>query len=207
MQPSRRRRHTLVAASLVAVVAGMAGLSFAAVPLYRLFCQVTGYGGTTQEAKTAPGKVGERVITVQFNADVSPALPWRFRPVQRRVSTAVGERALVYYRAENLSHKPLTGTATFNVTPHKAGVYFSKIECFCFTEQHLGAGESADMPVSFFIDPKIVGDPNLDDVNTITLSYTFFPAKGASAEQAPRRSARGRAEGVETVNRRSVPVN
>lgn len=207
MQPSRCRRHALVAISLTAVVAAMAGLSFAAVPLYRLFCQVTGYGGTTQEVKAAPGKVGDRVIAIEFNADVSPALPWRFRPVQRRVSPAVGERALVYYRAENLSDKALTGTATFNVTPHKAGVYFDKIECFCFTEQHLGAGESADLPVSFFIDPKIVGDPNLDDVNTITLSYTFFPVRGATGGKAPRRSARDPAKGAEVIDGRSVPAN
>lgn len=207
MQPSRCRRHALVAISLTAVVAAMAGLSFAAVPLYRLFCQVTGYGGTTQEVKAAPGKVGDRVIAIEFNADVSPALPWRFRPVQRRVSPAVGERALVYYRAENLSDKALTGTATFNVTPHKAGVYFDKIECFCFTEQHLGAGESADLPVSFFIDPKIVGDPNLDDVNTITLSYTFFPVRSATGGKAPRRSARDPAKGAQVIDGRGVPAN
>ena len=207
MQPPRRRRHTLVAVSLIAVVAGMAGLSFAAVPLYRLFCQVTGYGGTTQAAKAAPGKVGERVITVQFNADVSPALPWRFRPAQRQVSIAVGERALAYYRADNLSDKPITGVATFNVTPYKAGVYFNKIECFCFTEQHLGAGESAAMPVSFFIEPKIVNDRNRDDVNTITLSYTLFPAKGTSGGKTSRGRARDPAKGVEIVDGRRVPVN
>ncbi len=183
MEPQRRRRNTFVSVGLIAVVVGMTGLSFAAVPLYRLFCQVTGFGGTTQSALAAPGAVGERVITVQFNADVSPALPWRFRPVQGKVKVRVGERSLARYRAENLSDTPLTGVTTFNVTPYKAGVYFNKIECFCFTEQSLAAGESVEMPVTFFIDPEIVDDRNLDDVTTITLSYTFFRAKFAGAKR------------------------
>ena len=179
MAKHRRRRNTLVSVGLIAVVVGMTGLSFAAVPLYRLFCQVTGFGGTTQSAPAAPGAVGRRVITVQFNADVSPALPWRFQPVQRKVELRVGERSLAHYRAENLSNTPLTGVTTFNVTPFKAGVYFKKIECFCFTEQRLAPRESVEMPVTFFIDPGIVNDRNLDDVTVITLSYTFFRAKYA----------------------------
>jgi cytochrome c oxidase assembly protein subunit 11 len=208
MGPHRRRRNTFVVVGLVAVVVGMAGLSFAAVPLYRLFCQVTGFGGTTQSALAAPGAVGERVITVQFNADVSPALPWRFQPVQRKVKVRVGARSLARYRAENLSDTPLTGVTTFNVTPYKAGVYFKKIECFCFTEQSLAAGESVEMPVTFFIDPEIVNDRNLDDVTIITLSYTFFRAKNAGEKRAASEGAgeTGRQVGYGDENERSGTV-
>ena len=152
----------------------MTGLAFASVPLYRLFCQVTGYGGTTQVAEKAPDEVAERLITVRFNADVNPKLPWNFRPLERAVTLRVGEPGLAFYRAVNLTDRPVSGTATFNVTPLKAGQYFNKTQCFCFDEQRLEAGEAVEMGVSFFIDPAILEDRNLDDVTTVTLSYTFF---------------------------------
>jgi cytochrome c oxidase assembly protein subunit 11 len=170
-----RRRNATTVISLLAVLGVMAGLTASAVPLYRLFCQVTGYGGTTQVA--APGedrKVLDRVITVRFNADVNPALPWRFAPLQDKVRVRVGEPALAAFTARSLADVPVTGTATFNVTPAKAGLYFVKTDCFCFTEQTLAPGGSARLPVSFFVDPAIAEDHNLDDVSTITLSYTFF---------------------------------
>ncbi|MGH6948552.1 MAG: cytochrome c oxidase assembly protein [Kiloniellales bacterium] len=187
LNPNRR-----IALLLSVVVAGMVGLSFASVPLYRIFCQVTGYGGTTQVAEQAPGGLEGRRITVRFNADIDPQLPWSFQPVNRSVTLPVGEEQLAFYRAENLTDRPLVGTATFNVTPLKAGQYFVKIDCFCFTEQRLEPGQSVEMPVSFFVDPAIVEDPNLDDVHTITLSYTFFPAE----EETPNAAADGQVSAV-----------
>ena len=167
----RNRRLALIS---FATAAGMVGASYAAVPLYEIFCQVTGYGGTTQVAESAPGEVLNRKMTIRFNADVGKAMPWRFVPAQDRVDLKVGEQGLAFYRAKNISGRTMTGTATFNVTPAKAGQYFNKVECFCFTEQELKAGAEIDMPVTFFIDPDIAKDPNLNDVTTITLSYTFF---------------------------------
>jgi cytochrome c oxidase assembly protein subunit 11 len=169
-------RNGRTALVLSGVVAGMVGLSFASVPLYKLFCQVTGYGGTTQRAEQGADRVVERMVTVRFNADTARDMPWVFRPVQRQIEVKVGENHLAYYRAENRTSQTIVGTATFNVTPAKAGLYFSKIDCFCFTEQVLKPGESVEMPVSFFVDPAIVEDRNLDEVKTITLSYTFFRA-------------------------------
>jgi cytochrome c oxidase assembly protein subunit 11 len=170
----RAARNAKTALGLSLVVCAMIGLSFASVPLYRIFCQVTGYGGTTQVAGSVPETVSERRITVRFNADVNPQLPWSFEPIDRAVTLRVGEPGLAFFRAVNLTDRPTSGTATFNVTPLKAGQYFDKTQCFCFDEQHLAAGESAEMGVSFFIDPAILEDRNLDDVKTITLSYTFF---------------------------------
>ncbi len=189
-----KRRNARTGVVLTGIVAGMIGLSFASVPLYRLFCQVTGYGGTTQIAEAAPGAVAERVIKVRFNADTAPGLPWYFKPVQREIALKVGESGLAYYRARNLAGFAVTGTSTFNVTPLKAGQYFSKVQCFCFTEQRLEAGQELDMAVSFFVDPEIMTDRNLDDVKTITLSYTFFRAPGdqqAEATRKERRPSRG----------------
>jgi cytochrome c oxidase assembly protein subunit 11 len=165
---------TLTVAALVSIVVGMLGLTAAAVPLYRLFCQVTGYGGTTQRAETAPTEGLERTITVRFNADVDPDLPWSFQPAQRQIEVRIGEQSLAYYRARNRSDHPVVGQAVYNVTPFKAGPYFDKIACFCFEEQVLQPGEEVDMPVSFYVDPAILSDPNTRDVHTITLSYTFF---------------------------------
>ncbi len=165
-----RRTATMVAAAVAAMVC----LSFAAVPAYRAFCQVTGFDGTTQRADGPAENVLERKITVRFDATINKDLPWTFRPEQSDQTLHVGETGLAFYSAANLTDLPISGRATFNVQPAKAGVYFKKIECFCFTEQTLKAGESASMPVTYFIDPKIAADPNLDDVSTITLSYTFF---------------------------------
>jgi cytochrome c oxidase assembly protein subunit 11 len=180
------RRNGATAIVLCAVAAGMIGMSYAAVPLYRLFCQVTGFGGTTQVSKAATGAVSDRVITVRFDANTGGDLPWRFRPVQPRVDVRIGEETLAFYRAENQSGRRVVGTATFNVTPHKAGPYFDKIDCFCFTEQALDPGETAEMPVSFYIDPAVLEDPDLDDVTTITLSYTFFEKESGDS---PRRTS------------------
>lgn len=174
---SRRRSNNSLALSLVALVAGMGMLAYASVPLYRLFCQVTGFGGTTQVAEAAPATVSDRQVTVRFNAYLHGGLPWDFKPVEKHVAVNVGQQHLISYTAENLANTPVKGTATFNVTPLKAGQYFSKIQCFCFEEQTLQPGQKVSMPVSFFVDPAIEDDPNLDDVTTITLSYTFFQVK------------------------------
>lgn len=170
----RDRGNRRMGLALAGVVAGMVGLSFAAVPLYSLFCQVTGYGGTTQVAEQVPDEPLERTIKVRFNADINPGLPWRFQPEQREVEVKIGESALVFYSAHNLSARETRGTAVFNVTPLKAGQYFQKVDCFCFTEQILKPGERVDMGVSFYIDPSVVEDASMDSVETITLSYTFF---------------------------------
>ena len=159
-------RNLRTGLALSVVVVGMIGLSFAAVPLYRLFCQVTGYGGTTQVAESAPEKAGERNFTVQFDANVDPRLDWAFKPLQRAVEIRVGEQALAFYQARNLTDKTLFGTATFNVTPLKLGQYFNKVECFCFTEQRLEPGEAVEMPVSFYIDPAVSEDIDMDEVKT-----------------------------------------
>lgn len=177
MDLRRRNRRTMFA--ILGVVAGMGGLAYASVPLYDLFCRVTGFGGTPGIAEAPSEVTVDRKITVRFDASVNSKLPWRFAPAQEPVTVNVGETALVFYRAENKATVANTGTATFNVTPLKAAKYVDKIDCFCFTEQRLEAGESADMAVSFFVDPAIMEDRLLDDVNTITLSYTFFPKHGA----------------------------
>lgn len=156
------------------IFVGMIGLSYAAVPLYNIFCRVTGYAGTTQIAYAAPTQILDRTMTIRFDANVAHQMPWDFKPVENTMGVKVGEPSIAFYRATNHSDRTVTGTASFNVSPSKAGSYFSKIECFCFTEQSLGPGETIDMPVTFFVDPDIAGDKNLDNVETITLSYTFF---------------------------------
>lgn len=194
VRPARRNGRTLLL--LVLLVAGMAGLAYASVPLYRLFCQVTGYGGTTQRADTFTGPGGGQALQVRFDATVNPALDWRFLPAQRSMQLTTGENAMAYYVAENLGREAVTGTATFNVTPDRAGLYFTKVECFCFTEQVLLPGQRVDMPVSFYIDPEIADDPDLADLATITLSYTFFRAEDQSAarEVAGRSDQRERTQ-------------
>ena len=171
---STNRRFLATVAGLVSIVVGMAGLAYASVPLYDLFCKVTGYGGTPQIAEMLPSVVGNREMTVRFNADVNRDLPWEFGPVNGKVIVRVGEPILVYYRVKNLSDKTIIGTATYNVTPLRAGSYFSKIDCFCFAEQELKPGESVELPVSFFVETSIESDPSMEDINTVTLSYTFF---------------------------------
>lgn len=174
---NHRRRNLRVALMASAVVVGMCGLTWASVPLYEIFCNATGFGGTTQEARGVNQydlPILDRKMSVLFNADTSPGLPWTFGPVEKSVDVKVGEEKLVYFRAVNNSDKPITGRAVYNVTPDKMGLYFSKVECFCFKEQTLQPHQSVEMPVQFFIDPSIVKDGHLDEVKEVTLSYTFF---------------------------------
>ncbi|XVF05170.1 hypothetical protein REPUB_Repub05bG0148500 [Reevesia pubescens] len=168
---------------LTALVFAMVGSSYAAVPLYRRFCQATGYGGTVQRRESVEEKIARhekdgivatREIVVQFNADVADGMPWKFVPTQREVRVKPGESALAFYTAENRSSTPITGVSTYNVTPMKAAVYFNKIQCFCFEEQRLLPGEQIDMPVFFYIDPEFETDPRMDGINNLILSYTFF---------------------------------
>jgi cytochrome c oxidase assembly protein subunit 11 len=169
---SRNGRTAALAALLVLA---MVGLAFASVPLYRLFCQVTGFDGTTMRAAAAPGPVPGKEVGVRFDANVAPALPWRFLPEKSRQIVTIGEREMAFYTARNLSARPVKGTATFNVSPVQAGKYFNKIQCFCFNEQVLRPGEEVRMPVVFFVDPKILEDAKARAISEITLSYTFYP--------------------------------
>jgi cytochrome c oxidase assembly protein subunit 11 len=173
-------RNSRTAMWMALLVASMLALAFASVPLYRLFCDVTGFGGTPVRAEAAPGAAAGQV-GIRFDANINPALPWRFEPVETRVRIAPGERTQVAYRATNLTARSTTGTAVFNVSPALAGKYFSKIECFCFSEQTLKGGESVDMPVIFFVDPKLREDPATRHIDEITLSYTFYPVESAKA--------------------------
>ena len=192
-----RRRNGTTVTLLAAVVCGMVGLSFASVPLYRLFCQATGFGGTTQRAASAPGPVAGAVVTVRFDAATAPELGWEFRPLETAVKVHLGEQREVFFRATNRSSETVTGTATYNVTPTKTGIYFDKLQCFCFNAQQLGPGESRDMGVVFFVDPDLLTDPGTSDVRTITLSYTMFRApqsespaeKPNAAANPPQKSA------------------
>jgi cytochrome c oxidase assembly protein subunit 11 len=180
--PIRRSRNTLVASLTIGVVGGMVGLAFASVPLYQLFCQITGYGGTPARADAKAGgseNADAPLVTVRFDANIADGLGWTFAPEQRAVQVRMGEERLAFYVARNLTDKPLVGTATFNVTPYKAGPYFVKTACFCFEEQILQPGEEVIMPVSFHVDPEMDRDRDVRDVTTITLSYTFYPAKNA----------------------------
>ena len=174
-------KHRRVAVRAAALAVAMLGMAYAAVPLYQMFCQVTGFAGTTQRATSAPGQVLERKITIRFDSNVSGGLGWRFAPIERTVDVKIGENILAFYRATNPSDQPVTGTATFNVAPEAAGRYFNKIECFCFTEQTLKAGESVEMPVSFFVDPEIMNDSDARHISQITLSYTFYPVNEKQA--------------------------
>lgn len=170
----RARRNGIIAAICAGTFVGMVGMAYASVPLYRLFCQVTGYGGTTQRVSAGGDRVVDKTVTVRFDSNTS-GVDWDFAPKQREVAVKLGEVRQVAYKAHNRSDRAVTGTATFNVTPQIAGAYFNKIDCFCFTEQTLAPGESADMPVVFFVDPDILDAPELRDISTLTLSYTFFP--------------------------------
>lgn len=169
-------RHRRTAVWCASVVVAMIGLSYAAAPLYRLICQATGLDGTPRIATKASDTVLERRISVRFDANVAPGLPFTFEPVQSTVSLKIGENALAFYRATNTSDKPITGMATFNVLPEQAAPFFNKLECFCFKEQTLEPGQSIEMPVSFFVDPQIVTDKDARGTTHITLSYTFYPA-------------------------------
>jgi cytochrome c oxidase assembly protein subunit 11 len=192
-QPARKsRNHGLVAAVCVVFVAGMVGMSFAAVALYRIFCQATGYQGTPRQATSAPATAIDRTVTVRFDANIANGLGWSFRPEQRSVTIKLGEVAKVAFIAENRGGKVSTGKAAFNVQPDAAGAYFNKIACFCFTDQTLEPGERVEMPVVFFVDPSVTRDADMQGIDTITLSYTFFP----SADPAkPVAAAQTRPEG------------
>ncbi|WP_114860632.1 cytochrome c oxidase assembly protein [Azospirillum brasilense] len=194
-----RRKNRLFMAGLFGLVFGMVGLAYASVPLYALFCQVTGFGGTTQRADAAPVQQVDRVIKVRFNADVNQSLPWRFKPEQKELTVKLGEMGLAAYQAANRVDRATVGTALYNVTPDKVGKYFNKIECFCFTEQVLEPGQSVDMPVAFFVDPALADDPAMEDVTTITLSYTFFRAKDETQVLAQHATQAAGAKGTGTA--------
>jgi cytochrome c oxidase assembly protein subunit 11 len=185
-----RNRRTALIATLGALA--MLGLGFAAVPLYRIFCQVTGFGGTTQRASLLEAgqvRTGTAMISVRFDGNIDPALPWRFEPSQLTQQMQIGTRKLAFYHAENLSNKPITGIASFNVSPDVAGLYFKKIHCFCFNEQTLQPGQKVEMPVQYFVDPAILNDPDAKGIRQITLSYTFHPSVNQSgAGKAPAKA-------------------
>lgn len=169
------RRHNAVALWCAVLVAAMVGAAYASVPLYRLFCQVTGFDGTPRIATAPSTQVLDKTIAIRFDANVAPGLAWRFEPARTTLDVRIGENTLAFYRATNLSDRPLRGTATFNVLPEQTAPFFNKLECFCFKEQQLQPGETLEMPVSFFIDPQITGDKDARAVTHITLSYTFYP--------------------------------
>jgi cytochrome c oxidase assembly protein subunit 11 len=173
MRPAQRRNLQVIAPCLV-VIGIMLGLVAYSPTLYRLFCAATGLGGTTQRADFDTATISQQTVTVQFDSNVAPGLPWRFQPAQRAVTVHLGEQKLAYFTAENTSDQSIVGHATFNVTPLVSGIYFNKIQCFCFTEERLDPHQKVDMPVVFFVDPAFAKDPDLRGVDTITLGYTFF---------------------------------
>ena len=189
--PTARARDLIVAASCGACVALMLGAAYAAVPFYDWFCRVTGFNGTTQVATGAPAGTLERTVTVRFDANLGPGLPWRFEPERNSIEVKLGEVVTVNYRVINEAARDITASAAYNVAPLNMGAYFQKINCFCFTDQRMKAGEKRDMPVVFYIDPALATDA--DDINTITLSYTFYPQREPSrpvADNAPARPGR-----------------
>lgn len=202
--PARlQRRNRRMAAGIGVFVCGMVGLAFASVPLYDLFCRVTGYNGTVQVGGGAAPGAGEQVLTIRFNATTHPALPWRFAPAQPSMRLRVGEEGVAFYQARNDAAVPVTGTALYNVTPEVVGKYFHKTACFCFEEQTLAPGQQADMPLSFWVDPRIAQDPNTSGIRTITVSYSFFRSlddaqrSGALANAGPHvGGARGEGRGT-----------
>ncbi len=169
---NKNRRVALMAAT---VFCAMVGLAYASVPLYRIFCQTTGFGGTTQIAATAPASATAKQISVRFDANASDEMGWNFRAAQSTMTVTIGEPTMAHYRATNMSSRTVTGTAKFNVTPTSAGIYFNKIQCFCFTKQTLKPGETADFPVQFFVDPDILDNADTRSIHEITLSYSFYP--------------------------------
>ncbi len=175
IQSNSERANRRVVLACVGLAAGMAGMAYAAVPLYQIFCQVTGYGGTTQRSEVLAGiPVLNREITIRFDANVASGVRWKFEPGERQVTIKLGEQKQISYIAENLTDETISGTATFNVTPQHAGVFFNKIECFCFTETTLKPGEKIDMPVIFYVDPEMDNEEIMKNLKTITLSYTMF---------------------------------
>jgi cytochrome c oxidase assembly protein subunit 11 len=185
------RRNQRVGTMMGLVAVGMLGMAYAAVPLYQMFCQATGYGGTTQRVSKGSDKILDRVVTVRFDANVN-GISWTFEPVVRTVDVRIGENTLAFYRATNTSDRPLVGTSSFNVSPDIVGSFFNKMECFCFQEQRLEPGESIDLPVSFYVDPAIEGDKDGRKVKEITLSYTFYPVDKPKAAAAASAAGSGR---------------
>ncbi len=186
MEP-RRRRHLNVIVPCMAVLGVMCGMVAYSPTLYRMFCAATGYGGTTQRVLSGSAAISEQTVTVDFDSNVAPGLPWRFEPVERAVTVHLGEQKLVYFTAENLGDEAMVGHATFNVTPPTSGIYFNKIQCFCFNEERLDAHQKVEMPVVFYVDPAFGKDPELRGVSTITLGYTFFrSAKPQKAKDLSR---------------------
>ncbi|PZQ83424.1 MAG: cytochrome c oxidase assembly protein [Ancylobacter novellus] len=188
-------RHRTVAVACGVFVLAMLGAAYAAVPLYQMFCQVTGFGGATKVAVAAPAQALERTVEVRFDANVAPGLPWSFEPEVRTMKMRIGETKIAYYRAHNHGTQPVTASATYNVAPAQSGYYFAKMQCFCFTDQTLQPGETLDMPVVFFVDPALAEDPEMNGLKTITLSYTFFPkaAPVAAGKPEPSKSEAGKA--------------
>jgi cytochrome c oxidase assembly protein subunit 11 len=192
---SQRRNHIIVATACGVFVAAMVGAAYAAVPLYNWFCRTTGFGGTTQVATAAPSHILDRKLKIRFDGNVAGGLPWRFEPEQNSIEVRIGEVVTVSYSVVNESARETVGVASYNVSPPTAGIYFSKINCFCFTDQRLKAGEKRDMTVVFFVDPELVKDWEQDGLDTITLSYTMYPTRqpeaprvGSGAALAPGRS-------------------
>ncbi len=183
------RKNALIAGACGVLVAGMVGAAYAAVPLYNWFCRTTGFAGTPQIAASAPGHIVERQLKIRFDANVAGGLPWRFEPEQSSVDVKVGEVVTVNYRVVNQSARDTTGIASYNVSPPTAGAYFTKINCFCFSEQLLRSGEQRDMTVVFFVDPAIMKDAEQDDLDAITLSYTMYPVRDPQAPQPQSRAA------------------
>lgn len=179
-----RKRHRRTALIATAIVIGMTGMAFAAVPLYRAFCQATGYGGTTQTATRAPDRVLTREVTVRFDTNVAPGTPLEFAPVQAAQRMHIGQTSVAFFRVHNDSNAPIVARATYNVTPETAGQYFAKLECFCFQDRVLQPGESAQLPVVFFVDPEIASDPETRWIDTLTLSYTYFRSQAPGAPAA-----------------------
>jgi len=192
--PPPSRRDLIVAFACGGCVALMVGASFAAVPFYNWFCRTTGYGGTTQVAKAAPAQISGRTITVRFDSNVAAGLPWRFEPERRTIDVRLGEVVTVYYNVTNEVARVTAGQAGYNVSPPTVGIYFAKINCFCFTEQTMRPGETREMAVVFYVDPKLAEDPEQNGVNLITLSYTFYPARvpnlATVKSEAPGKSGR-----------------
>lgn len=192
----KERSNRTIAIVCAAFFAGMIGVAYASVPLYQLFCQVTGYGGTVQRVEQYSDRVLDRTMTVRFDANTGSGLPWDFRPVERQITVRIGETAQVMFKATNTGDRVSYGRATFNVTPQSAGAYFNKLECFCFTDTELKPGETVEMPVLFFVDPDIVDAEETKNITTLTLSYTFFaidaPAPVADAGTTIRRNVGNR---------------
>ena len=187
-----RRRDLVVAAACGVFVALMVGAAYAAVPLYNWFCRATGFAGTTQVATSAPGTVLDRTITVRFDANVIGGLPWKFAPERNSVDVRIGDALTVMYRVTNESARETIGQAAYNVTPLTVGAYFQKINCFCFTEQRLKAGETREMPVVFYVDPALIKDTDHATLDTITLSYSFYPMREPAKPVAERTGPSGR---------------